>query len=130
MAVRVMGATGRMRVSWFDTAASRWRKSNGRDRASRPAAPVATTDAPGPSATAASGPGRLHSQHLEIRAALLVGSPHRLKPGARTELRLLGPARCIVCGRIDRCRVIRHRPDDVTRQRSFSSSRLRGARTG
>jgi hypothetical protein len=36
----------------------------------------------------------------------LVESINRLKPGARIELHLLGPARCVVPGRIDRCRVI------------------------
>ena len=40
----------------------------------------------------------------------LVESPTRLKPGAPAELQLLGPWRCVVRGRIDRCRVIRLEP--------------------
>lgn len=37
---------------------------------------------------------------------VLVESANCLKPGARAELQLPGSARCVVRGRIDRCRVI------------------------
>ena len=36
----------------------------------------------------------------------LVESSLLMKPGARTELQLLGPSRCVLAGRIDRCRVV------------------------
>lgn len=36
----------------------------------------------------------------------LVESSLRMKPGARTELQLVGPSRCVLRGRIDRCRVV------------------------
>ncbi|HXG88970.1 MAG TPA: hypothetical protein VNJ02_11595 [Vicinamibacterales bacterium] len=35
----------------------------------------------------------------------LIESAARMHPGARTELQLNGPARCVVRGRIERCRV-------------------------
>jgi hypothetical protein len=35
----------------------------------------------------------------------LIESRRRMRPGARTELQLSGPPRCVVSGRIDRCRV-------------------------
>jgi hypothetical protein len=35
----------------------------------------------------------------------LVESPTRMLPGARTELQLSGSPRCVVRGRIDRCRI-------------------------
>jgi hypothetical protein len=40
----------------------------------------------------------------------LIASPTRMKPGGRAELQLLGPARRLVRGRIERCRVTRLYP--------------------
>ena len=40
----------------------------------------------------------------------LVESSLRMKPGARAELQLRGPSRCVLRGRIDRCRVIAIQP--------------------
>jgi hypothetical protein len=40
------------------------------------------------------------------RGGALIHSTNHLKPGARTELQLLGRERHVISGRIDRCRVI------------------------
>lgn len=40
----------------------------------------------------------------------LVESSLRMKPGARAELQLLGPSRCVLRGRFDRCRVVAINP--------------------
>jgi hypothetical protein len=36
----------------------------------------------------------------------LIESVGRMTPGARAELQLQGPSRCVLRGRIDRCRVV------------------------
>jgi hypothetical protein len=40
----------------------------------------------------------------------LIESIVRMKPGARAELQLLGPSRCLLRGHIDRCRVVAIEP--------------------